>query len=146
MSKRQASYPMQPSLVRQPGRSTYPESVPATSSVLITPSSKLAHKPASDLEKESWNSLAREINLQGVMVVTDHDQPVAVVLSVENYETLVRLAQREQARQAQNIAELNDRVDQRLTSLRGPNAHQALDAFMDEPVVLHGEVRAGSSF
>lgn len=146
MGKRQAASPLPLTSAQQQGWSTCTESAQATSSELITSlSSKLACKPVSDLEKKSWGSLVRAINNQGAVVVTDHDQPVAVVLSVENYETLARLAQREQAHIARKIAELNERVDQRLASLKKPDARRALDALMDEPVLLGAERRTDSS-
>ena len=148
MSKRQASQPVLPRSAKRPGRSPAPETTAAAASsseMIATPSTELAHKPSSELENESWKSLAREISQHGAIVVTDHDQPVAVMLSVEVYEALARLARREQARVAQKIAELNARVDQRIALLNTPDARRALDAFMDEPVVLNGEVRAGTS-
>ena len=88
----------------------------------------------------------REVSDRGVLVVTHHNQPEAVVLSVDCYQTLERLAQREKVREAQQLAELSARFDQRLASLNAPQAHQALNAFMDEPVALDGQLRAGAAY
>ena len=47
---------------------------------------------------------------------------------------------------AQHLAELTARFDQRLASLNAPQAHRALNAFMDEPVVLDGQLSAGAGY
>lgn len=118
--------------------------MPTFSSVAI--STALPHKPSSALKKEGWSGFMREVSDRGVLVVTHHNQPEAVVLSVDCYQTLERLAQREKVREAQQLAELSARFDQRLASLNAPQAHQALNAFMDEPVALDGQLRAGAAY
>ncbi|MFY9460787.1 MAG: hypothetical protein ACOZE7_20960 [Pseudomonadota bacterium] len=47
---------------------------------------------------------------------------------------------------AKELSELTERFDQRLASLNAPQAHRALNAFMDEPVVLDGQLRAGADY
>ncbi len=74
----------------------------------------------------------REVNTQGILVVTHHNKPQAVILSVDRYQALERLAQRGKAREAEQLAELRARFDQRLASLNAAQAHEALNAFMDE--------------
>ncbi len=88
----------------------------------------------------------REVSNGGVLVVTNHNQPEAVVLSVDSYQALERMAQREKAREAQQLADLSARFDQRLASLNTPQARQALNSFMDEPIVLGGQLRAGAAY
>ena len=88
----------------------------------------------------------REVSNGGVLVVTHHNQPEAVVLSIDSYQALERLAQREKMRGAQQLAELSASFDKRLASLNGPQAHQALHAFMDESVALDGQLRAGPTY
>ncbi len=88
----------------------------------------------------------REVSQGGVLVVTNHNQPEAVVLSVDSYQALERMAQREKAREAQQLADLSARFDQRLASLNTPQARQALNSFMDEPIVLGGQLRAGAAY
>lgn len=87
------------------------------------------HKPSSALKKEGWSSFMREVRSSGTLVVTHRNQPEAVVLSVERYQELVRLAQRERVREAQQLVQLRAQFDQRLASLNAPSAHQALKAF-----------------
>lgn len=106
----------------------------------------LPRKPSSALKKEGWSGFMREVTSQGVLVVTHHNQPEAVVLSVDSYQALERMAQREKTREARQLAELSERFDQRLASLNAPKAHQALDAFMDEPIALGGKLRAGAAY
>lgn len=109
-------------------------------------SAALLHKPSSALKKEGWSGFMREVSTRGVLVVTHHNQPEAVVLSVERYQALEHLAQREKAREAEQLAELSARFDERLASLNAPQSHQALNAFMDEPVALDGQLRAGAAY
>ncbi len=85
----------------------------------------------------------REVQTQGVLVITRPSRPEAVVLSVDGYLALVRMAQRAKLREAQHLAELSARFDQRLASLNAPQGHQALNAFMDESIELGGTLRAG---
>jgi PHD/YefM family antitoxin component YafN of YafNO toxin-antitoxin module len=106
---------------------------PADSSFLdaaISPA--LAHKPSSALKKEGWSGFMREVNTHGMLVVTHYNKPQAVVLSVDRYQALERLAQLEKMREAQQVAELRARFDKRLASLNAPQAREALNAFMDE--------------
>lgn len=50
-------------------------------------------------------------------------------------------AQRDKVPEAEQLAELRERVDQQLASLNAPLAHPAMNAFMDEPVDLGGRLR-----
>ncbi|RZL03839.1 MAG: hypothetical protein EOP36_03080 [Rubrivivax sp.] len=47
--------------------------------------------------------------------------------------------------EAQDL-EMTERLNERLASLNAPQACQALNAFMDEPVVLDGQLRAGTGY
>lgn len=104
------------------------------------------HKPSSALKKEGWKGFMREVNDRGILVVTHHHQPEAVVLSVELYMGLACIAQRASERENLQLAELSSRFDQRLASLNTPQAHHALHAFMDERVELKGAVRSGAGY
>lgn len=42
--------------------------------------------------------------------------------------------------------EMTERLNERLASLNAPQACRALNAFMDEPVVLDGQLRAGAGY
>lgn len=97
------------------------------------------------LEGSNWAKLMATITRSGALIVTHTDEPQAVILSLDSYETLVHLAQSEQERKAEQVAELNKRFDQRLAVLKNPQAKQALDAFMDEPLALDGWLVAGST-
>jgi PHD/YefM family antitoxin component YafN of YafNO toxin-antitoxin module len=106
----------------------------------------LPHKPSSLLKKEGWRGLMREVSQYGGLVVTNYNQPEAVVLSFERYEALSRLAQGEEMRRVQQLNELRARFDKRLAVIKTPEGRQALDAFMEDPVVLDGQVRAGVDY
>ena len=59
----------------------------------------------------------------------------------EVHERDVSMAQREKVPEAEQLAELRARIDQQLASLNAPSAHQAMNAFMDDPVNLGGRLR-----
>lgn len=48
--------------------------------------------------------------------------------------------------EAQDPTEMTERLNERLASLNAPQACQALNAFMDEPVVVDGQLRAGTGY
>jgi DNA-binding transcriptional regulator YbjK len=98
--------------------------------------------PASAFKKEGWRSFMSVVNKHGGVVVTHRKLPEAVVLSTNNYLALAGMAHRACERDARLLTELRSRFDQRLAALSSPQAHQALRNFMDEAVVLQGEVRA----
>lgn len=133
MSKQSTNQPP-PERAKQP---CSPLAAKTTSEALLESNAGLPadipRMPSSLLEKEGWDRLMREVTLRGAMIVTHGDKPEAVVLSTDTYETLARMAEREQARKAQQLAKLNERLDEKLACLRSPNARQALDAFMNEP-------------
>jgi len=54
----------------------------------------------------------------------------------------VSMAQSETVPEAEQLAELRARIDQQLASLNAPSAHQAMNAFMDDPVNLGGRLRS----
>lgn len=75
-----------------------------------------------------------------------NDQAQAAVLSVDRYLAVECMAQREKVGQAEKLVELNARFDQLLSPLNGRQAHQALNAFMDEPIKLSEALHAGAPY
>lgn len=101
----------------------------------------LLHKSLAEFKKDNWGGFLREVRAYRALLVTHHNQPEAVVLSIERYQELARLAQREKVHAAQLLAALGARFDLRLASLNSPSAYHALNAFMDEPVDWDGRLR-----
>ena len=78
--------------------------------------------------------------------MSSNDQARAAVLSVGRYLAVECMAQREKVSEAEKLVELSARFDQLLSSLNGRQAHQALNAFMDEPIKLSETLHAGAPY
>jgi hypothetical protein len=63
----------------------------------------------------------------------------------EVHERDVSTARRKKVSEAGQLAELRAQIDQELASLNAPSAHQAMNAFMDDPVDLGGRLRPGDA-
>ena len=103
----------------------------------------LARTPASDVKKLGWRGVMRTVGREGTVLVTNHDQPEAVILSTDEYQRLVQAAASAQARQDDALASLRHRFDERLASLQTDDAGQRLRQVFGQPVALAAQVRAG---
>jgi hypothetical protein len=106
----------------------------------------LPTRRASDLKKVGWGGLNRDVQSHGQLVVTYHDRPQAVILSVEAYQLLQQQARSAEKRTQSAIEELNSKFDQQLSSLRGKAAGPRLRAVIRKPAKLGGKLKAGSSY
>lgn len=73
----------------------------------------------------------RTVRDRGALVVTHHNEPQAVILSVERYQEMERLSRRVREREVRELSELRTRFDERLAILNALGAHQALNDFLD---------------
>lgn len=105
----------------------------------------LPHTPASDVKKLGWRGLMKAIKSTGKLVVTNHNEPEAVILSVEEYAELMQLVQQSAVKTESALTVLRQRFDQRLAALQAPDAGDRLRAVMRAPVKLDGKVKAGDS-
>lgn len=103
----------------------------------------LPRTPASDVKKLGWRGVMKCVHRHGRMVVTNHSEPEAVILPVEEYERLLRLdeAAGEQGRAV--LQELREKYDARLAWLQEPGAGDVLESILDQPLELGGSVIAG---
>lgn len=106
----------------------------------------LTRKPSSALKTEGWSSFVRAMTEAGPLLVTHRNRPEAVIISPQEYERLLAIAQRERERRSAALAELDAEFDARLASLRASDADARMDRFLDEPVRLGGRLRAGEGF
>jgi len=90
----------------------------------------LPHK-SSSLKTEGWSGFMRTVRDRGALVVTHHNEPQAVILSVERYQEMERLSRRVREREVRELSELRTRFDERLAILNALGAHQALNDFLD---------------
>lgn len=106
----------------------------------------LPRTPASDVKKLGWRGVMRDVQKSGPVVVTNHDAPEAVILSASEYEAIVLALEEAQGRDQLTLQALRKRFDERLESLRKPEAGDGLRAAARAPVKLHGKVKAGKSY
>ena len=109
---------------------------------------ELASAPASDVKKKGWRRLMKTLRTEGDgrLLVTNHDEPQAVILSAEEYVQMMRQVRRGQVPVQGALEELRERFDRRLAALQADDAGDRLRRVMREPAALHGEVKAGKTF
>lgn len=106
----------------------------------------LPRVPASDVKRKGWRGVMRGLKAAGAVVVTNHNQPEAVILSVDAYADLLDRANQTDSRVESDLALLRRRFDERLAALRKPDAGQRLRSIMQGPAKLRGKVKAGDSY
>jgi prevent-host-death family protein len=102
--------------------------------------------PASDVKTRGWRGVMRAITATGPVVVTNHSEPEAVILSAEDYETLITLVKASESRTEAGLDTLRQRFDERLAVLRQDSAGDRLRAITRRPAKLLGKVKAGASY
>ena len=105
----------------------------------------LPQTPASDVKKLGWRGVMRAIGRKGKVVVTNHSEPEAVILSVEEYGLILRALNDVDAQQESALDVLRRRFDERLAALRADDASDRLRALMQGPTTLDGKVKAGET-
>ena len=105
----------------------------------------LPRTPASDVKKLGWRGVMRTVGREGRVLVTNHDQPEAVILSTDEYQRLVQAAESAQARQQDALQALRQRFDERLATLAADDAGARLRAAFSQPATLDGQVVAGQT-
>lgn len=106
----------------------------------------LPQLPASDVKKRGWRGVMRTLHAQGVVVVTNHDEPQAVIIPVEQYAGLLEVVKQAESRTASELDALRCRFDERLAALHGPDAGARLRSVMRGPARLRGKVKAGAGY
>jgi prevent-host-death family protein len=112
----------------------------------LEPLASLAVVAASEVKTAGWRGVTRALEQHGIVVVTNHDRPQAVIVSVAEYEALVALAQQETRRRESAIEVLRRDFDARLAALRAPDAGPRLRSAMRRGPRLRGKVKAGASY
>lgn len=105
----------------------------------------LQRLPASEVKTRGWRGVIRRLRERGPLVVTNHDEPDAVILSVDHYVELVARADRDTQRVESELETLRRRFDERLQALRQPGAGPRLRAAMRSGPRLRGKVKAGTT-
>ena len=107
---------------------------------------QLPHTPATDVKKLGWRGVMKSVARSGKMVVTNHSEPEAVILSVQEY-TAIKSALQEAANRTEPALDvLRQRFDERLAALQNADAGKRMRTLMQSPARLDGKVKAGTGF
>jgi PHD/YefM family antitoxin component YafN of YafNO toxin-antitoxin module len=87
----------------------------------------------------------RSVDSTGRLLMTNHDQPEAVILSLQEYRLLTEQAARAQGDSQDKLDSLSRAFDGELAVLQQPDAGERLRSAFDAPLGLNGEVVAGRS-
>jgi PHD/YefM family antitoxin component YafN of YafNO toxin-antitoxin module len=110
------------------------------------PLSKLPRTPASDLKKLGWRGMMNALRSKGKILVTNHDEPEAVIIEVQEYDALMRLAAQSEAQTEAALADLRQDFDERLSLLQGQSVATRLQSTIRGSAKLDGKVKAGSGY
>jgi prevent-host-death family protein len=107
---------------------------------------KLPRTPASDLKKLGWRGMMNLLRSKGKLLVTNHDEPEAVIIPVAEYDALMLLAEQSEAQTESALAGLRQSFDERLSVLQGRSAVTRLQSTIRGRAKLGGKVKAGSGY
>jgi PHD/YefM family antitoxin component YafN of YafNO toxin-antitoxin module len=106
----------------------------------------LPRTPASDMKKLGWRGVMKTIARSGKVLVTNHDEPEAVIIPVAEYNAMLALLREAASRDEDALDALRRKFDERMASLKVPGAGEKLDSVFDKPLELDGRVIAGESY
>lgn len=104
----------------------------------------LPRTPASDVKKLGWRGVMKAVGSKGKVLVTNHNEPEAVILSTAEYAAIVQALAEAQGVNASALDTLCHRFDERLAALQAEDAGDRLRALIRRPAALGGKVKAGS--
>ncbi len=116
--------------------------LPASEPALV----QLQRKPVSDVKREGWRGIMRSVDAAGKLLMTNHDQPEAVILSLQAYRQLTELAGRAQRDNQDKLDRLSRAFDAELAVLQQPDAGDRLRDAFAAPLALNAEVIAGRGY
>lgn len=102
----------------------------------------LPRTPASDVKKLGWRGVMKAVDRVGMVAVTHHDEPQAVILSTEAYHDILQALQEIRSKNESALEVLRRRFDERLASLQQASAGKRLRGVVRGPARLGGKVRA----
>jgi len=106
----------------------------------------LPRTPASDLKKLGWRGVMKTIARSGKVLVTNHDEPEAVIIPVAEYNAMLALLRDAAARDEAALNALRRKYDERLQWLNAPGAGDVIDGLFDKPLDLNGKIFTGTEF
>ena len=118
---------------------------PMTDTSMLDPLKDITRIPASDIKRVGWSGVMKALGGEGRVLVTNHGEPEAVILSIQAYQTLTGATPVVGCAEVPALEALRRSFDERLAALRAPDAGDRLRALSNEPTRLNGMVKAGSS-
>ena len=112
----------------------------------LPPLAKLPRTTASDLKKLGWRGVMNAVRSTGKILVTNHDEPEAVIILVAEYDDLLRLVEQSEAQTESVLASLRQSFDERLSVLQGQSAATRLQSTIRGRAKLGGKVKAGAGY
>src|ERR1700732_3300548 len=103
----------------------------------LPPLAQLPRTPASDLKKLGWRGMMSALRSKGKLLVTNHDEPEAVIIPVAEYDALMQLVKQSEAQTELALAALRQSFDERLSVLQGRSAATRLQS------TLRGRAKLG---
>jgi len=110
------------------------------------PLAKLPRTPASDLKKLGWRGMMNALRSKGKLVVTNHDEPEAVIIPVAEYDAIIQLVAQAEAQTESALANLRRTFDERRSVLQSRSAASRLQSTMRGRAKLGGKVKTGSGY
>lgn len=110
------------------------------------PLAKLPRTPASDLKKLGWRGVMNTLRSKGKLLVTNHDEPEAVIIPVAEYDALMQIVAKSEAQTESALDELRRSFDERLSILQDRSAADRLQSAIRGGAKLGGKVKAGSGY
>jgi prevent-host-death family protein len=110
------------------------------------PLAQLPRAPASDLKKLGWRGMMNTLRAKGKLLVTNHDEPEAVIIPVAEYDALMQIVEQSAAQTESALAGLRASFDQRLSVLQERSAANRLQSTIRGRAKLGGKVKAGSGY
>ena len=107
---------------------------------------QLQRKPVSDVKREGWRGVMKGVGVAGKLLMTNHDRPEAVILSLPEFRRLTELAESALRDQELKLEKLSQAFDAELAALRQADAGHRLRQAFDAPLTLKGKVVAGRSY
>jgi PHD/YefM family antitoxin component YafN of YafNO toxin-antitoxin module len=83
---------------------------------------------------------------KGKLLVTNHDEPEAVIIPVAEYDALMQIVEQSEAQTQSALAGLRRSFDERLSTLQDRSAADHLQSAIRGRAKLGGKVKAGSGY
>ena len=107
---------------------------------------QMRRKPVSDVKREGWRGVMKSVGAAGKLLMTNHDQPEAVILSLQEYSLLAELAESALRVKQSKLEALSQAFDAELAVLKHADAGDRLRQAFGAPLALNGKVIAGRSY